>query len=317
MPKYLIEGAIDFYSELYKSLDDDENQFKTEEDDNLCLITKQPLTTNYVTMLCGHKFNYMPLFKDINNHKKNFNNMEGTSGRLGKNEIRCPYCRKKQTQLLPYYDDMGVPKVSGVNELFISTCNETKSLHHSYGVCEFMIPIHEVDSDDDNIDNIVDSSGVCFKKCNSFGTPICVNTNDTNYNDTKKYCWTHKKFMIRKYKKEMVNKIKEETKIAKQKLKDETKQLKANAKLKEKEDKKLKQKKPICENENVIVGPLHIITEKIENIENKNETNHGCVTLLKTGANKGSPCGCMIYNMETKLCKRHYTIQNKSNITNV
>ena len=27
MPKYLIEGAFDFYSELYKSLDDYENNF--------------------------------------------------------------------------------------------------------------------------------------------------------------------------------------------------------------------------------------------------------------------------------------------------
>ena len=36
--KYNIENNIDFFSELYKSLDTIENQEKTEEDDNYCLI---------------------------------------------------------------------------------------------------------------------------------------------------------------------------------------------------------------------------------------------------------------------------------------
>ena len=57
MSIYKIQDNIDFYSELYKSLDEEENNFKTNEDDNLCLITKQPLITNYVKMECGHKFN--------------------------------------------------------------------------------------------------------------------------------------------------------------------------------------------------------------------------------------------------------------------
>jgi hypothetical protein len=35
MKKYNIEGGIDFYSELYKSLDVEENEHKTEEDSKL------------------------------------------------------------------------------------------------------------------------------------------------------------------------------------------------------------------------------------------------------------------------------------------
>ena len=43
MKKYKIEGGINFFNELYKSLDIEENEFKTEDDNNLCLITNHPL----------------------------------------------------------------------------------------------------------------------------------------------------------------------------------------------------------------------------------------------------------------------------------
>ena len=38
-------------------------------------------------MECGHKFNYLPLFNDIKNHKQKFNGMEGTSSKLDLNQI--------------------------------------------------------------------------------------------------------------------------------------------------------------------------------------------------------------------------------------
>lgn len=302
MPKYLIEGAIDFYSELYKSLDVEENDFKTEEDDNLCLITKQPLTTNYVTMECGHKFNYVPLFKDVDNHKKNFNNMEGTSGKLNKNEIRCPYCRKKQTTLLPYYENMGIPKVMGVNETYVFTYKEPSANNYSYGLCEYVTSIS------DNIDG----SNNYVKKCNLSGSTLYVQTLNTNYGDTKAYCWLHKKVMIRKYKKEILNKMKMDVKIANQKNKEQEKKIKQDEKIKIKEEaKKLKleekektksQKKKQIKSENIILGPSDI------DIISHEEThqNEGCVSLLKTGPNKGNVCGCTIYNLEAKLCKRHW-----------
>jgi hypothetical protein len=66
---YNIEGNINFYEELYKSLDTEDKQ----DNNDYCLISNQPLVENYVTMSCGHKFNYQPLFYDILNHKKKFN----------------------------------------------------------------------------------------------------------------------------------------------------------------------------------------------------------------------------------------------------
>jgi hypothetical protein len=79
MKNYSTEDNIDFFSELYKSLDTVENQEKTEEDDSCCLITREKLTDRFVTMKCGHKFNYEPLFKDIMHHKFKFNKMESTN----------------------------------------------------------------------------------------------------------------------------------------------------------------------------------------------------------------------------------------------
>lgn len=321
MPKYLIEGAIDFYSELYKSLDEEENEFKTDDDDKLCLITNQPLSNNFVTMECGHKFNYVPLFKDIENHKKNFNNMEGSTGRLEKNEIRCPYCRKKQKTLLPYYEDMGIPRVMGVNEFYVNTYKDTKNTY-KYDFCDYLTCIpHYTEL------SITDESGNYFLKCKSVGTHISLEAHGTNYGDTKKYCYYHKKIMIRKYKTDLLNKTKAEAKLLKQKERETIKLLKqkekkeAKIKLKEeakknKEESKEKtdnadntpkikksQKKKQPKIENIVLGPSSVII--ITDNEEIQETD-GCVSLLKSGTNKGKSCGCAIYNIETKLCKRHW-----------
>jgi hypothetical protein len=96
-------------------LDDEENEIKTAEDDNLCLITKEPLTDKHVILKCGHKYNYIPLFNDVKTHKQKFNALESSSGQLKYNEIRCPYCRNKQNELLPYYEELGLSKTHGVN----------------------------------------------------------------------------------------------------------------------------------------------------------------------------------------------------------
>ena len=67
-PKYIIEGGIDFFSELYKSLDVEEDVL--EDDNNKCLISNQVLTDKHVQLNCGHKFNYIELYHDFVNHKK-------------------------------------------------------------------------------------------------------------------------------------------------------------------------------------------------------------------------------------------------------
>ena len=54
--------------------------------------------------------------------------------------------------------------------------------------------------------------------------------------------------------------------------------------------------------ENIVLGVL--------NIENQT----GCVQILKTGTNKGKPCGCKI--VSENMCKRHYLLNHKELIIN-
>ena len=113
--KYCIEGNIDFYSEINSNEDNNDNLNY----DNICLITNEPLIDKFVTMKCGHKFNYIPLYNDLIKQKYFTNIME--ESKLKINEIRCPYCRTISTQLIPFYEDfcilkdVFVRKIIGVN----------------------------------------------------------------------------------------------------------------------------------------------------------------------------------------------------------
>jgi len=107
---YIIEGNIDFYSELYKN---DECNEQHTNIDNICMLTHLPLIENYITLPCKHTFNYLPLYNEVST-KLTINNYD--SDKLHNNQIKCPYCRAKFEQLLPYipiYD--GVEKKNGVN----------------------------------------------------------------------------------------------------------------------------------------------------------------------------------------------------------
>lgn len=113
--KYCIEGHIDFYSEINSNEHNNDNLNY----DNICLITNEPLIDKFVTMECGHKFNYIPLYNDLIKQKYFTNIME--ESRLKINEIRCPYCRTISTQLIPFYEnfcimkDVFVRKIIGIN----------------------------------------------------------------------------------------------------------------------------------------------------------------------------------------------------------
>jgi len=312
MNKYIIEGGIDFYEELYKSLDIEETNEKTEEDNNLCLITNKPLVENFIQLNCGHKFNYGPLFLDLKNHKQKFNLMEGSSSKLATDEIRCPYCRTRQKGVLPYYEELGFPKINGVNDInpFISN----KSNSSSYKTCEFVSLNTEYDPSGNNpTDFNSNNSGNCkFIKCFHNGTQLGYVSE--NYGDEKHYCWSHKKEMIKKYKKEIKDKQKAEAKKAndeeKQKAKDDAKKAKEEAKekiKKEKEEAKKKLKnKSIIEPENVVIGETNIIDS---------EVNTGCTQILKSGQNKGKQCGCKI--ILDDLCNRHFKIKNGIILNNI
>lgn len=298
MVKYNIEEGIDFYNELYKSLDTNNNH----EDTNICLITNQILTDKYVTLECGHKFNYIPLYNDLKNHKKKFNFMEGCSGKLRTNEIRCPYCRSKQTNVLPYYEELGVEKINGVN-FYDENIKETYGGGVSYK-CQYTGP-------------------ECVSCSTYWGTGkiVIYNNKDLSkpvtYGDDKYYCYTHKRKMIKEYKlkekekeKELNNQLKAQKKAEKEKAKEEAKLVKQ--KMKE-QAKITKQNSKLNNNinlstENVILESSIVINQEI----NQEVTQVGCIQILKTGLKKGQSCGCKIY--AENICKRHHLLINKVKI---
>jgi hypothetical protein len=303
MSKYNIEGGIDFYAELHKSLDIEE---ELEEDNNVCLITNQPLTDKHVILVCGHKFNYIPIYKDIVNHKKKFNGMEGGNSILGANELRCPYCRKKQDNLLPYYEELGMAKVHGVN---FYDPNIKQSNYNSNNHQKCMFKYVNENYDPSKPESETNSKYLTDTKCWHYGSQIQL-YNDANpsqpitYGDTNYYCYTHKKVMIKKYKIEQKQKEKEEAKASKLKAKEDAKVAKELEKQKLKEEKqktKLNKKKP---DENVVLGPSNILLESFE----------GCIAILKSGPNKGKHCGCKI--TDENLCGRHFKIAHNIIINN-
>ena len=305
MNKYIIEGGIDFYEELYKSLDIEETTEKTEEDKKLCLITNQPLIDNFVQLNCGHKFNYDPLFLDLKNHKQKFNGMEGSSGKLSTDEIRCPYCRTKQKGVLPYYEELGFPKINGVNHINPLAISKVTS----YKICEFVSLNTLYDPSGNNPEEFnLNNSGNCkFIKCFHTGTQL-LNSSE-NYSDEKHYCWHHKKEMIKKYKKEIKDKQKEQAKKVKeeekQKAKDESKKAKEEAKDEKQKAKKLLKTKP-AETENVVIGEINLIDSEVKT---------GCIEILKSGPNKGKCCGCKI--ILDDLCNRHFKLKNGIIMNNI
>jgi hypothetical protein len=331
MTNYIIEGNVDFYQELYNSLDFDE--IYNDDDNNLCLITNQPLVENFIKMECGHKFNYLPLFNDIKNHKQKFNGMEGSSSKLNMNQIRCPYCRKIQIGILPYYEDMELGKIVGVN--YINP--NPKPCCYKYKYCDFLTPNPNYCAEGINpLESSLNDTDNCkFFKC-KHKYALQINSGIIaveNYGDEKHYCWSHKKLMIKKYKKEILDKQKEETKKEKLKIKEELKKEKEEKKQKEKEEKqkakeelKMKSKgenniksiknnskkeiklksiknenESIISSENIILGPS-IVMDSIDE-------NELCIEIIKSGMKKGSQCSCKKFN--DNLCKRHFNLKNK------
>jgi hypothetical protein len=288
MNKYNIEGNIDFFAELYKSLDIIENDAKTEEDEHNCLISNQPLIANHVKMNCGHKFNYIPLYNDLVNHRDKFYSMESVSGRIHLNQIRCPYCRKKQEGVLPYYEEMGLTKVNGVN--FFDTTIKTSN---SYNKCE-----HNTENPLFDITKPESATNMPTILCGYYANQLMVIKSiiPELVIETGFYCHSHAKQIIKQNKLFSKQKDSNDKKQAKKDLIKEQKDDIMNIKLLKQKDKLVKLNDGVNLNknvgENVILGP--------------SIKSNGCVQILKSGLNKGTVCNCKIF-MDGK-CKRHYVI---------
>ena len=302
MNKYKLENNINFYDELYKSLDEEEVF-----DDERCLITNEKLTDKFVKLNCGHKFNYIPLYNDLVNYKNKYIHLEFTSNYLNFDEIRCPYCRSKQTGLLPYYEELQVKKIHGVNYV-----DETLPI---FKLCSFLTP---------NVGYAPNypNSPQHFK-CQYQGYKIEELGED--FKDDNYYCFKHKKLIIQKYKQDKKLKQKQEQdkiNAEKMKIKEEKMKLKEE-KIKIKEEKmklkeeKLKQKeenKNTKKNkDNIVLGPINIILEEPNiNTEETNQNNLEeiqCIEILKTGPNKGNKCCNKAF--KNQLCKRHFNLKEK------
>jgi hypothetical protein len=299
MPNYKIEGNVDFYEELYKSLDEPEDVNEV----NVCLITNKPLEEDCVTLVCNHKFNYDAIYNDILNHKKKYNSMERNS--LKSIQIRCPYCRTVQNSLLPQKN--GYKTVHGVNHY--DETQDTNSLigycpsQFIQGKCNYKYP-----------DAPENHGGCCNKYVKMLGL------------DQKHYCSAHYNITFSKLYKEKKQKEKQEKDKKKalallEKIKaQEDKQKAKEEKQKAKEDKqKAKEEKQKAKEQEKVWKAAEKIQKKTQKTQNENviislassassssQNSGGCVQLLKTGKNKGTQCGCKI--SLDGLCGRHYKL---------
>jgi hypothetical protein len=139
---YEIEGGLDFFKEL-KQMKPSVAPDTTER----CLITDEKLRKDHITLKCGHKFNYVPLFKEVifqkcsllpknvsssivTTYTKNTASVAPQSNitvvsynssynletnKVQYNEIKCPYCRSITPHILPYYPYPDVNKIKYVN----------------------------------------------------------------------------------------------------------------------------------------------------------------------------------------------------------
>jgi len=108
---YILEGNANFQDSLLKALCHTETIEQSNQ--TMCLISNQPLDKSAVTLMCNHTFNYIPLFKEVLKQKRVINRLE--IQKLKKFQIKCPYCRNVQNYILPYYKQLSIQQIIGVN----------------------------------------------------------------------------------------------------------------------------------------------------------------------------------------------------------
>ena len=190
MSKYTIEGNIDFQTELYKLLDED-----SDDEETLCQISGLPLTDKYITLECNHKFNYTALYKEICKQKfvfKTYNpNLLTKKDQLKiRNSkidyfIKCPYCRNIQFTLLPYYEELELEEIYGINSINEELVDEDQTDEDNQ-------PITQPKFDHTfKMYGVNFKFGDCCEKINNFGD-LCKSYYSTTIPDTQlSYCSYH------------------------------------------------------------------------------------------------------------------------------
>jgi hypothetical protein len=295
MVKYNLEDDIDFYAELEKSLDLELEQKNNDENNNICLITNEQLNDNSIELICGHKFNYKPLWFELYNQKYNSSLYKEKSSIGYKEQIKCPYCRSLDPKLLPFYQDQNLKLAYGITsndqKHKLSFLNNEFCYQYCIGSCDFI----------NELGVKCDYSNVLFNE-------------DLN----KTYCCRHFNLIKNKFIKDKKLKEKEDLKLKKIQEKEQVKLLKIQIKEKDKEIKKLLKLNSNKNNnsnillnnieyENVIINNLPYFQE-IENpnniIANENFNPYTCVYRYKKGTKKGCQCDKDPIN-DNGYCKMH------------
>jgi hypothetical protein len=115
-PAYEVENDLDFdFFAALKHMQSVQPEPETE-NENACLITSEPLNSFHVTLECGHKFNYEPLYQEVIRQKGRLG-IHNYHEKIGTHQIKCPYCRTHTNQLLPCITGQHpvIKRLNGVN----------------------------------------------------------------------------------------------------------------------------------------------------------------------------------------------------------
>lgn len=307
MSKYLITNNIDFQKELHKLLDED-----SDDEDSLCQITGLKLEDNHITLECKHKFNYKALYTEICKQRFEFKTYDANL-LLKKDQLKfrdskldyflkCPYCRNIQFTVLPYYEELGLEKIYGINttDKKFATNNTTIVLNNSV---QSSIS-HQNKEYTFKMYGALFKFGDCSEKISNFGDKCKSSYVATIPNTNLSYCRFHYKEGLKNHK------LCEKNRIMNQKMA-----------LKKEKENKLNETKKLLEEKNAErelkgLPPLkRLPTNKIKNVVEQQQSLIGqyvpeedsviigCKSILKSGPRKGTPCGNKVIN--NGLCSRH------------
>ena len=97
-------------------------------DDNICLISKDKLHPNHITLKCNHKFNYIPIYKEVLYQKTKSNPIYEVT-KLQSYQIKCPYCRTITNKLLPFIQYPSVKLAKNIHSTGSDCLPTTKCSH--------------------------------------------------------------------------------------------------------------------------------------------------------------------------------------------
>lgn len=139
------------------------NQDVYSSDVSYCLISNEPLVKNYITLECGHSFNYESIYQEV--YQQQVSKVMDNKY-LKSNEIKCPYCRYITPYSLPYHKYYNMDRYMSIKKMQrFSILNSPKYIG-DINVCKYCV---------NNLN------------CQEYG---CVEFNDVN----KCYCNKHNQY---------------------------------------------------------------------------------------------------------------------------